>query len=296
MKIVVFLRWWLSGALVLSLAFAAARAAETDPATIAAAEQWSAWQINLQNVMEACVTAKESSCLAKAFRDHPRPPIDNPLHTVTGDLFYDLRTAMAMLAVPSVADALWREYGLDSVAYLGTGYSVPMTQAGVAPYWAGEQREYFVPNLCAQTIDPVMCPTADPDVWTWRLTGAQLRAGLDRPVASILKGNTRKLMARVRAAPRGDGLPNALVRFGLLDPSSYKGSFGRPGAARVFFADYAQVSGKTLRQALIATGASTLIANPDPHQEFFIWIYAPGAQSKAVPASWHALFEALAQD
>ena len=294
MKIVALLRWSLGGVFVFLLAFGFARAGETDPATDA--QMWSAWQDNLRHVMEACVAAKESSCLARAYRDRARPPIDNPQHSVSGDLFYDLRTAVAMLAAPSVADALRREYGIDAIAYLGTGYSVPVSLAGVAPYWQGMQREYFVPNLCAQVIQPDGCTTADPDVWTWRLTGAQLRAALDRPVTAIMKGNTRTLMARLRAAPRSDGLPNALVRFGRLDPSFYKGTFGRSDAKRVFFADYAQASAKTLRQALIATGASTLIENPDPNQVFFIWVYAPGANAKAAPASWHAVFEALEQD
>ena len=76
-----------------------------------------------------------------------------------------------MLAVPSVADALWREYGIDTVAYLGTGYSVPFMPAGaVAPYWQGTQREYFVPNSLRRGHQFRVCPAADPDVWTWRLT------------------------------------------------------------------------------------------------------------------------------
>jgi hypothetical protein len=44
------------------------------------------------------------------------------------------------------------------------------------------------------------------------------------------------------------------------------------------------VSGKSLREALIATGASTLIGNPDPNQVFLIWIYAPGNDTKAAAA------------
>jgi hypothetical protein len=296
MKTIAFVRLALGGALLLSLAFAAAGAEQTDPTAIQAAEQWSAWQNNLRTVMESCVAANGISCLATAYKDRARPPIDNPQHTVSGDLFYDLRTALAMLAVPSVADALWHEYGVDTMAYLGTGYSVPVTLAGVAPYWQGVQREYFVPNLCAQAIDPVVCPAAEPDVWTWRLSNAQMRAALDKPVTALMTGDTQTLSRRVRAAPRSDGLPNALVRFALLNPSFYKGTFGRPEAKRVFFADYVQVSGKSLREALIATGASTLIGNPDPNQAFFIWIYAPGTNAKAAPASWHAVFEALQND
>jgi hypothetical protein len=289
------MRLSLGGVLICSLALAA-RAEQAGPTAIELAGQWSAWQDHLRSAMDGCVSANEKSCLSKAFKDLPRPPIDNPAHSVSGELFYDLRTAQAMLAVPSIADALWREYGVDSVAYLGTGYSVPLTPAGVASYWQGTQREYFVPNLCAQTADSALCPAADPDVWTWRLTSGQMKAALDRPISAIMKGDTRKLRSRMRAAPRDDGLPNAFVRFALLNPGNYKGTFGRADAKRVFFADFAQVSGKSLRQALIATGASTLIGDPDPGQVFFIWIYAPGGNTKAAAASWRAVFDALEAD
>ena len=83
------------------------------------------------------------------------------------------------------------------------------------------------------------------------------------------------------------------MRFAWLNPSFYKGTFGRPDAKRVFFADYAQVSGKSLPQALIATGASTLVGNAGPSQAFFIWVYALDDNAKAAAASRHAVFEAL---
>jgi hypothetical protein len=281
----------------LMVLFAApAHAEDARPSVVQLAEQWDAWHDDLRGMMDVCLGGNGSSCLEKAFRELPRPPIDNPQHTVSGELLYDLRTADAMLSIPSVADALWREYGVDTVAYLGTGYSVPLTPAGVAPYWQGMQREYFVPNLCAQTIDPAICPKADPDVWTWRLTSAEMKAALDKPIGALLKGNTQTLKRRIGAAPRNDGLPNALVRFALLDPANYKGTFGRADAKRVFFADFTQVSGKSLRAALVATGASTLIANPNPNQAFFMWVYAPGKNTNAAAASWRAVFESLEAD
>jgi len=286
----------LGAVLVFFLTLMAARAEEAAPAAMQSAAQWAAWQDNLRELIDACVAGRGSSCLEKAYRDRPRPPIDNPLHTVSGELLYDLRTAEAMLSVPNAADALYREYGIDTVAYLGTGFSVPVSQAGVAPYWRGTQREFFVPNLRAQAIDPSVCPSADPDVWTWRLTATQMTASLDQPIAAIMTGDLSALTRHVEGAPRADGLPNALVRFGLINPNFYKGTFGRPDAKRVFFADFVQLRGKSLREALIATGASTLIANPDPNQAFFVWIYAPGDSTKAVPASWHAVFEALQAD
>ncbi len=61
----------------------------------------------------------------------------------------------------------------------------------------------------------------------------------------------------------------------------------------MFFADFGQVRAKTLREALIATGASTLLDNPDPAKTFFVWIYAPAADSQATVASWKELFRLL---
>ena len=256
-------------------------------------EPWSAWQENFRTVIDGCVAAHGSSCLAKAFKDRPRPQIDNAQHAVSGELFYDLRTAMAILAVPNAADALRQDYGIDTKAYLGTGFSVSLTQAGVASYWQAVQTEFFVPNLCAQAIDRSVCPTADPAVWTSRLKSTDLTVALDQPVEAILTDDAKAFIARSGITPRADGLPNALVRFAPLNASFYKGTVGRPGMKRVFFADYVQVRGKPLRQVLIATGAASLIANPDPNQDFFVWIYVPSAMTMAVPASWHALFDVL---
>ncbi len=96
-------------------------------------------------------------------------------------------------------------------------------------------------------------------------------------------------LTKANSAEPKPNLPPLLIRFGSLPLASYKGTFGRPDAVRVFFADYEQVRGETLRGAMAATGASTLLT-PDPTKTFFIWIYAPDANSKAQAASWKALF------
>lgn len=263
-----------------------------------AGDPWSAWGNDFRAAMDACVQAKADNCLAQAFTSHPRPPSDSSLVTVSGDLTRDLRTAQAMLAVPAAVNALWREYGIDNVLYLGTGYSVPVT-AGTAGYWQAQQREYFLPNLCAQPIDPVACPTADADVWTWRLPATAAAAFADKPVAQLLiakpaTGDESAIAQRL-TTERTDGMPGAFIRFGKLDATSYKGTFGRADAKRVFFSDYAQLRDKTLGDALAGTGSTSLLTGAKPGQIFFVWIYAPGEQSKAQPASWHALFEALDQ-
>ncbi len=274
---------------VLALAAAAARA--DDP--------WTAWGDNFAAAMSDCVKAAQPGCLAKAFAAHERPAGDA---FVADDLYRDLRTAEILLHQKDASDAMWTLYGIDSSAYLGTGYSVPLIGDGAKNYEFARQREYFVPNLCAQAVDPATCPKADAGVWTWRLSADQLAQWADKPFANFMRAHGPqgevKLFAQ-RYAPKAAGprpdLPPLLIRFGSLAPAFYKGTFGRPGAQRVFFADFEQVRAKTLRAALVATGASTLLDNPDPAKTFFIWIYAPRVDSQASVASWKALFRLLAQ-
>jgi hypothetical protein len=266
-----------------------------------APQTWSDWRENFRTVMDACVTANGTGCLITAFNDRPRPPIDNSQHSVSGDLLYDLQTAQALLAVPNAVKALKSEYGIADVAYLGTGYSVPLTGAQKPEaYWLAVQHEYFLPNLCAQQVKVDPCPAADPDVWTWQLTQSQFTAMLDQPVAELLTaapvgGDPELLAHRMLPSPkaRADGLPNAFIRFSMFELSGYSGTFGQSKARRVFFSDYAQLSPRTLRTALADTGSASLISGATPQKTFFVWLYMPGAQTKADIASWHALFVAL---
>jgi hypothetical protein len=217
-------------------------------------------------------------------------------------LYRDLRTAEVLLHQKDARDLLWREYGIDGSDYLGTGYSVPLTGPTARNYEYALQREYFVPNLCAEAIDPAICPRKDANIWTWRLTAAQVSRWLDMPIAKFLHAHHPASDAAgfgkrtALNAPAVQGpLPNLLIRFGNLPLANYRGTFGRPGAVRVFFADYDLVRTKTLRGAVIATGAATLLDNSNPAKTFFIWIYAPDARSPATVASWNALFTILAQ-
>ncbi|MGN6516616.1 MAG: hypothetical protein ACTHLR_12355 [Rhizomicrobium sp.] len=263
------------------------------------ADDWSAWTANFDSVITACVKADEQGCLAKAFNSRERPGADAV--SVTDKLYRDLRAAEAMLHDKEAGDLLWREYGIDGNDYLGTGYSVPLAGTFAGQYAYARQREYFVPNLCAEAVDPAVCPQREPDVWTWRLSAADLVRWQNRAVAALLAkrmpqadqaGFRRK--TGVGAPIVRNNLPDLLIRFGSLPLAYYKGTVGRPGAVRVFFADYAQVKGKSLHDALVATGAASLIEKPDPAKTFFIWVYAPGPDSKASVASWNALFSILA--
>jgi hypothetical protein len=261
------------------------------------ADPWAAWSGNFNSVMSACVAAAQPNCLSKAFTSLDRPAAGD---FVADDLYRDLRTAEVLLHQKDASDALWKLYGVDSSAYLGTTYSVPLAGEGAKNYAFAVQREFFVPNLCAEAVDPVLCPIPNVHVWTWRLDAAALTHWGDRPIVELLHAQHPTVdaagFAKQHAAEDGPGnMPTLLIRFGALQPAYYKGTFGRPDAKRVFFADYAQVRGKTLRSAMTATGASTLLDNPDPSKTTFIWIYAPALNDGAAPASWKELFRLLAQ-
>ncbi len=259
------------------------------------ADPWAVWSDNFTSKMTACTAAAETGCLAKAFTSLDRPAAVS--EAPADELYRDLRTAEVLLHQKDASDAMWKLYGIDSSAYLGTGYSVPLEGEGAKNYAFATQREYFVPNLCAEAADPVVCPKKDANIWTWRLTSTQLAQWADKPIVKLLRtlapqADGQGFPKYPRTAPRPN-LPPMLIRFGSLPLASYKGTFGRSDASRVFFADYEQARGKTLRAAMTATGASTLLDNPDPSKTFFIWIYAPDANSKASVASWRELFRLL---
>lgn len=263
------------------------------------ADPWAAWEDNFDTVIAACAKAGEGNCLSKAFTSLDRPAAGP---TVADDLYRDLRTAEVLLHQKDASDAMWSLYGVDSGAYLGTGYSVPLAGEGAKNYEFATQREYFVPNLCAEAVDTTVCPKKDANIWTWRLDSKQLALWANKPIAVLLRAHLPKIDAAgfhthsaLNAPAPQPNLPAMLIRFGSLAPANYKGTFGRPGAVRVFFANYEQVRGKTLRAAMTATGASTLLDNPDPSKTFFIWIYAPDKESKASVASWKELYRLLSE-
>jgi hypothetical protein len=261
----------------------------------AGTDAWAGWAKNFDHAMSACMTAQASACLSTAFKDRERPaPASSD---VASDLARDLRTADILLQQKDARDQLWRLYGIDGSAYLGTGYSVPLTGMGARNYEFGTQREFFVPNLCAEAVDPVVCPGRHAGVWTWHMDAAGLTASLDKPIADVLAANAPVAdpagFATAGTLPANGNVPPLLIRFGSLAPAYYKGTFGRPGAERVFFADYGQVRGTTLRGAMIATGAAGLVDNPDPAKTFYVWIYAPESDPQTTVASWKSLFAIL---
>ena len=260
---------------------------------------WTAWGDNFTKVMTDCVKAAQPNCLSKAFTDKERPAVG----TYTADLLYrDLAAAEVMLHQTDASNAMYDQYGIDSPAYLGTGYSVPVVGEGANNYEYGRQREYFAPNLCADAQDPTVCPKKDPGVWTWQLDSKTLTKWLDKPLAKFIRAHWPKTEAKLfaaRYAPTAKSakpnVPPLILRFANLPNGVYTGKVGKPAAIRVFFADFEQVRVKTLRNAVIATGAQSLLQNPSPTSTFFIWIYAPDANSQAALASWKELFTLLSQ-
>ncbi|HEY2069558.1 MAG TPA: hypothetical protein VGG48_08400 [Rhizomicrobium sp.] len=277
---------------ILFLCSASGAFAQTTPAP----DPWVAWSDNFNSVMTACTTAAQANCLSKAFTSRERPAAAGTF--VIDDLARDVRTAEVLVHQQQASDAMWKLYGVDSSAYLGTGFSVPLVGVGANNYEAATQREFFVPNLCAEALDATLCPKKDAGIWTWHLTSQQLAQWADKPILKLLHTvapmSDWRGFTHLTAGENGpNNLPTLLIRFGALQPSYYKGTFGRPDAVRVFFADYDQTRTKTLRAAMTATGASTLLDNPDPTKTFYIWIYSPDANTKASVASWKELFRLL---
>ena len=134
-------------------------------------------------------------------RPTPRPDGD----FVADDLARDLRTADVLLHQKDASDAMWRHYGIDSTAYLGTGYSVPLAGDGAKNYEFATQREYFVAqplrrgrrrrDRCGR---PLL--RRAPGIWTFRLTAQDLTGWADKPIAASCAPIGRNAGQAVRAA------------------------------------------------------------------------------------------------
>jgi hypothetical protein len=255
---------------------------------------WVSWQHGFARVMHGCASKAEANCLAKAFNTVSRPAL-SASGRVVDDLDRDLRTGEILLDDHDGSDALWKEFGIDSKSYLGTGYSVPQTGASL-DYDRARQREYFVPNFCAEAVDPKPCQSVRPGLWTLRLSDDQARAWLDKPVGELLKAMLPHDAAGSyeHSGPASGGLPSALIRVSRFDSKFYSGTIGRPGAQRVFFADLDQVRDTSLRDEMIATGSPALADKPDPGKTLFVWVLVPSAETDVRIASWKSLFDILA--
>lgn len=258
---------------------------------------WEGWARAFDRAMSACLAEQGTDCLPRAFAE-PRPALpDDP--SASDVLYRDLRTAEILLGQEEAAALLAREYNIDPAAYLGTGYSVPVTGPGAYDYEHATQREYFVPNLCG---DPAFCEPTDPGIWIWKLSPAEVTPWLARKLGDLARdvppvADAAGLRDAVAAGGAAPGAGPLLVRFAIFDAANYRGTIGRPGTERVFFADYGRVRDETLRNALVGTGATGLVAlaqgEADPEQTFFMWIHRPADAAAVRPATWDALFDAI---
>jgi hypothetical protein len=150
------------------------------------------------------------------------------------------------------------------------------------------QREFLAPNLCAQKAAGASCTAPKGRIWTWRFDPKTATRWLDKSFALLLQSRKPISGGPGFGKRRGDVgddalIPSMVVRYGTMTPDQYKGTVGKPGVHRTFFADYLQARSKTVRGFILATGS------PDPQaalasgKSLFIWVYAPGpeAQSRA---------------
>jgi len=266
-------------------------------------DPWVVWAHRIDRSVESCNQQDAAVCLAAALERHPppaAPPEQGKETSVSADFFADLRVADALLDQEHTRDLLWDEFGIDSNEFLGTGFSAPRNETGPARSYAdARQREFFVPNLCADVIDNTRCPSEVANVWTWRLDAARSSQWLDRPVSDLLtrvqpsdhlnewRRQARNYLRISPTAPR-----QVLVRFARFNPQYYAGTLGRPEANLVFFTSLADVHSITLRDAMMGTGSEAL-AEPPQDETLFIWVYAPAEGDAAPSATWAALFDYL---
>jgi hypothetical protein len=280
-----------------ALVFGAGRAEALD-------DPWVKWTADFNAALTACGNGEW--CLEKAFSAEPLPPPEllpedprngknDPVPYAVGNLIRDMRAGNIMLNIPVARYQLQDYYEIAGTAYLGTGFSVPVAGHN---YQDGLQREFLAPNLCAQKMASADCPPTQGRIWTWRFDSKTALNWLDKSLPLLLHSR-----APISGGPgfgkhRKDSgenalIPPLLVRYGTMMPDQYKGTLGKPGVHRTFLADYMQARSKTVRGFILATGS------PDPQpalesgKSLFIWVYAPGPQAQAVPATWEEVFKLL---
>lgn len=270
----------------------------------AQSDPWVQWTKDFDSAITACGSAEW--CLEKAFSaerlpppeqlpEDPRSGKNQPVPYAVGNLIRDMRAGNIMLNQPIARYQLQDYYEIAGTAYLGTGFSVPVAGHN---YQDGLQREFLAPNLCAQAMAGASCTAPQGRIWTWRFDPATAIAWLDKSFSVLLLSHKPISGGPGFRKHRGAGGENALipplvVRYGTMMPDQYKGTVGKPGVHRTFFADYLQARSKTVRGFILATGS------PDPEsalkagKSLYIWVYAPGPDAQVVPASWEEVFKLL---
>lgn len=265
-------------------------------------DPWVKWTSDFNAALTACGNGEW--CIEKAFSATPLPPPellpddprngnDTPVPYAVGNLIRDMRAGNIMLNIPTARYQLQDYYEIAGTAYLGTGFSVPVLGHN---YQDGLQREFLAPNLCAQPQAGASCTAPQGKLWTWRFDSKTATRWLDKSFALLLKSHKPISGGPGFGRPRGGEnalIPPLVARYGTMMPDQYKGTVGKPGVHRTFFADYLQARTKTVRGFILATGS------PDPQaalasgKSLYIWVYAPEPDAQVVPASWEEVFKLL---
>ena len=283
--------------LVAALALGLGRAEALD-------DPWVTWTADFNAALTACGNGEW--CIEQAFSANPLPPPeqlaedprngkDDPVPYAVGNLVRDMRAGNIMLNISTARYQLQDYYEIAGTAYLGTGFSVPVLGHN---YQDGLQREFLAPNLCAQPAAGASCVAPQGAIWTWRFDPKTATRWLDKSFALLLHSHKPVSGGAGFGKHRRDGgedalIPPLVVRYGTMTPDQYKGTVGKPGVHRTFFADYLQARSKTVRGFILATGS------PDPEaalasgKSLYIWVYAPVRGAQVVPATWEEVFKLL---
>lgn len=267
-------------------------------------DAWAQWTKSFGTAVTACSSTEW--CIERAFSANPLPPPEQlpedprggktaPVPYAVGNLIRDMRAGNIMLNIDAARYQLQDYYEIAGTAYLGTGFSVPVAGHN---YQDGLQREFLAPNLCAQAMKGTSCTARQGAIWTWRFDPATATRWLGRPFAALLRTH-RPISGGPGFAKRSAGsvpdalIPPLVVRYATMTPDQYKGTLGRSGVHRVFLADYMQARNKTLSGFILATGSPRLEPSLAAGKSLYIWVYAPGADSNVVPATWEEMFKLL---
>lgn len=203
----------------------------------------------------------------------------------------------------SIADTLKVMMGIDRDEFTGLGRSLPIVdnRGSHSRYTEAFLREYWGPNLCAESIDTNICPQRWPRAWAWHLknladvrgmTLRQLILEID-PAEGAGTAQLEAMRERVRTGSLTE--PAALlVRFQIFPVQYYAGTVGRPEAQWVFFSSLAESVEMDIEQAFLLSGLSDPNEqSADDESTAFIWVYEPQVRREYRLASWSDLFAYL---
>ncbi|MDX2276349.1 MAG: hypothetical protein NW206_12930 [Hyphomonadaceae bacterium] len=205
----------------------------------------------------------------------------------------------------SIADTLWRIYGVGTADFIGTGHTVPRPRPdSVSSYSTAVLREYWVPNTCVTTrLAPELCPNRNLSAFYWRFhntdpvarqTVRELLLGFipDDADATAYEELTRRLTTPDGVEGERGEAP-LLVRFQIFSESRYKGQFGRVENQQVFFSSLEDSIDLPLAEAFRLSGESDpAAADPtsEPDTVSFVWVYMPQSMNQFRLATWTNLF------